>query len=174
MTDICLIPYLKIDDIWTIEEHIVREMWKQMVADNTWKTVFSKGIVNNEDTFIEFMRDPKNAIVTVWTDRPLGIAWLNGFDIGTAYCHFCMFSSCWGDLSIKAGHKILEYWFDFKSDGIPFLNVIIGVIPETNSLALKYIQMVGLRIAGVIPKLLYNHYERRNIGGVICYRERED
>ena len=175
MKEICLIPYLKTNDAWTIDEPVIREMWRQMVDDNTWKTVFFKGIVENEDTFIEFMRDPKNAIVTVWTDRPIAIAWLNGFDVGIAYGHFCMFSSCWGNgLSLKAGHEIVNYWFDFKSDGVPFLSVIIGIMPETNTLAVKYIKRLGFNMVGVIPKSLYNYYERRNIGSVICYRERED
>lgn len=175
MTDICLIPYLKIDNTWNIEESIVREIWRQMVDDNTWKTVFFKGIVNSEDTFIDFMQDTKNAVVTVWTDKPIGIAWLNGFDEGIAYGHFCMFSSCWGNgLNFKAGRKIIEYWFDFKVEGVPFLNVVIGIIPETNTLAIKYITKLGFTFVGTVPKALYNNYEKRNIGSVICYLERED
>ena len=174
MKDICLIPYLKIEDRWTIEDPIIREMWRQMVDDNTWKTVFFKGVVNNEETFIEFMQDTKNAIVTAWTDRPIGIAWLNGFDVGTAYCHFCMFSNSWGNgLAIKAGHEILKYWFDFKSDGVPFLDVIIGILPETNTLAVKYIKKLGFNIVGTIPKYLHNSYQNRSVDSVICYIERE-
>lgn len=174
MSDIYLIPYIKIDGAWTIEDRIIQEMWNQMVVDNTWQTVFYDGNVSDAPSFMRFMQDKKNAIVTAWTDRPVGIAWLNGFGVGAAYGHFCMFSESWGNgLAFKVGDKIVDYWFDFQSDGVSFLNVIIGIVPETNSMALRYVRKLGFQLVGTVPQSLFNHYENKNIGGVICYRERE-
>src|SRR5438477_10098487 len=104
---------------------------------DTFRTVFYDGPVKDEESFLAVMQGPANAAVFAFSgDQIIGFAWLNGISGCHAFGHFCFLKQAWGEAATDAGRMILEYWLSFpKADGTPLLQVILGTVPVTNTLA---------------------------------------
>ena len=104
-----IIPYAEIDGAWTFKDSFMKSLWDRMEAEGTAKRVFCTGLVTDRDTFVKFMKSPKNVVLTQWEgDECVFIGWLNNISQHTAYAHFCCFKSIWGKRSKEALDKALR------------------------------------------------------------------
>lgn len=163
-----LIPYVKVNDEWTIPDHVMAAIYYQMQIDGTLKTVFYDGKMNSPEELVSMMQDSLNLPVIVLVDKKVsGIYWLNGVAGNYAFAHFCAFKETWGKCTKEIAERVLDYWFSFKgSDGYLF-DVLLGMIPEFNERAIRYAEDVGFCRVGVIPKMA-----RKKDSMVVLYRMR--
>lgn len=152
---------------WSIPDELILWIWDKMCESGREKHVFWNGCVRDGLSFIAFLRRYDTyPIVVVDTQKgePCAIGWLNGVERTHALVHFCVLGKPWPGI----GQAALEYW---KSFGL--LKVLVGITPETNRPALKYVGKLGFEVVGTIPKLCEMHYDGTLVGGVVTYRDME-
>jgi hypothetical protein len=163
-----LCPYAQVDGAWSVSDTHIRDLWARLEQCGVARATFRNGEVRSADEFLMMLKHPSNIPVLVIDDGALiGLAWLNGIQRLYAYAHFTFAREAWG-VCVDHGKAILEYWFSLKLDGEPALEVLIGNIPECNRHALKYVERLGLKRLGVIPRISAGN------GMVIHYLERDD
>lgn len=151
---ITLVPYVKAEDGYTVTDDAVCSLWKKLCFDGTSSTVFYDNRISTEDEFLAFFKSPSNLPVIVLVDDQIaGFAWINGVSSGFAFGHFAFFKEAWGKHTKEAGKRILDYWLSL-GDKRPVLNTIIGMVPEFNERAVRFVESIGFTQIGSIPKLI--------------------
>jgi hypothetical protein len=58
-------------------------------------------------------------------------------------------------------------------DGRYYHDVITGLTPSCNRLAVRWIQKIGMKITGEIPNVIWDAENQKSVPGVISYITRE-
>jgi hypothetical protein len=77
-----ILPVAVIGGSPTVQEPIMRAVWRQMVLEDKAKTVFYDGHVSSEADWIQFIYSPANLPVIVYTlpePQVCCIAWISAF-----------------------------------------------------------------------------------------------
>lgn len=169
-----VVPYVCINDEWSIPFGIVLNIYNKMVEEGTDKIVFCSGSVKSFKDFLVLMNDKKKSIITIWDDKEIiMIAWMTTVNKISAHAHFNCFKKIWGKQPEKAVRMGLDYWFSFKHrNGKPIFDTIIGMIPDDNQRAVSMIKKCGAKIIGNIPNYSTNIYTKKKIGATVLYIER--
>ena len=164
-----IVPYVYIKDHWSISYENIKKIWDLMVEEKTAQVVFCAGTVKSFEEFYSFLQDNKNCVITVWDDDNdvVMISWLNNFNQNSAAAHFNCFKKVWGNGSEEVYMKGIEYYFT-----MPFLDTIIGTVPENNQKALAMSKRCGGIVLGTIPNFTTDVYKNKKIGATILYFER--
>ena len=171
-----LIPYVQVDGRWSLTDTCMKALFEKMREHDLIKVVFSSGTVGSAEDFLGLAKNPMNTVHTVWNDNGicLAVIWLNNYGFNHAFGHFCIYPEAWGKHTDEIGKLTLDYWFGFeKEDGSPMLDVILGKISAENQHALSFLQRIGMKVVGVIPKIMFDFYENRKVGAAFLYIERE-
>lgn len=172
-----LVPYVQVDGAYSLSDTKMGVIWDEMAKEGLHKMVFYSGDIKSRTAFVEAMKRKSNVVHTIWdkdTQRPLMIAWLNGWQRNSAFAHFCILPDGWGNHSVGLGRMSLDHWFGFARDGgEPLLDVIIGKTPATNRAATIYLRRVGMTVLGEIPYMDFDEYAGRKVGCVFSYATRE-
>lgn len=138
------------------------------MSDGSFETVFYEGHIKSAQDFLEAMQKPENVPVIAYCGTlPIGFAWLNGLSGSYGFGHFCFFKSAWGHFTHEAGTMIVDYWMTF-----PFLETILGTVPEANDHAIRFVQKLGFVKLGAIPNMLT--FAGNKTPAVILYYSRSD
>jgi hypothetical protein len=139
-----------------------------MSQERVFHRVFYDGAVNTPQEFREAMQKPANVPVFFFDGpEPLGFAWLNGLSGGLAFAHFGGLKAAQGR-SVVVGRAAVGYWMETFG----FLELILGITPSPNRLALKLIQRIGFMVLGEIPKMLWDAHRGEKTNAVISYLKR--
>lgn len=171
-----IIPYTELDGIRTFNDTVIKDLYRRMVEEGTAKRVFFDGSVSNEEAFLNmFKHNPENHLFVIKTDgEPAAIAWLNGVRNYTATAHFCLFKRVWGKKGIEVGKRAIQFFLNMKDwDGRYYHDVITGLTPSCNRLAVRWIQKIGMKILGEIPNVIWDAENQESVPGVISYITRE-
>ena len=104
--------------------------------------------------------------------RLVAFGWLNAFGVHSAFAHFCVLRSDWFQTA-ELGAQMLERWMSFtKPDGSPLLQLILGTIPVENQRAIRFVNRIGFKTCGMIPKLVVDQLGRFR-DAELLYFERE-
>jgi hypothetical protein len=159
-------PYVQVGGAWSLPDDFLHAFAWQMYREGVFDRVFYNG--TPVDGFLSAMQKPSNLPVFLFNEsKPVGVAWLNGVRSGVAFAHFCGLRACRGR-SVELGQAAIGYWFE-KFD---FLHVLMGTIPASNVLALRFIKRLGFTALGEVPGMLYDANQEKRVAGVICYRGR--
>lgn len=171
-----IISYVKIGDEYSISDFGMISIFEKMLKLNLVKIVFAGGEVKTPYSFLFFAKNPKNVthIVVDENEACVQISWLNRWGHNHAFCHTCMFPEIWGKRTIEAGLLSLKYWFGFKIDERPLLDVILSKTSIKNKLINKYLERIGFHHLGVVPKISKNFYNNTNQDAVFKYITRGD
>ncbi len=169
-SDVALVPYVKIDDAWTVPNDVIRGLAEQFQKEGTFGLVFFEGYIKSPADFLEAMQAPGNVPVLVYAGHgPVGIAWLQGVGGSIAFAHFCFLKRTWGRQSLEIGRLLLKYWMSFQSDGGAVLDTIIGNIPTMNSRAISYVRKIGFRLLGDVPRMMRSESGERRSATILYY-----
>ena len=157
-------PVVKMDDgLWSAPDVMLEGIWKQMVEEGRFNTLFYTGYVRTLADWMDWCKTPANLmqiVVDVGRTKLAAVTWLNNIKDGTAECHFCML----GPPHPELGRTVLEYW-----SALPGVKVIVGCTPENYTTAIKYAKRIGFKEAGMIPQALNMAYEGCRVGAVMTY-----
>jgi hypothetical protein len=172
-----IVPYTVLNDKWTIVDGIMEWVWKEAEKANLHKHVFPVWVQDSE-SFIGWCKSGKQLLHTIWNDKEQieSIAWLTDIGVNSAWGHHAVFPCSWGGgKSVCVMLESFKYWFGFKTnEGGTMFDVILGLTPSYNRLAVKFLKRVGMTVLGEIPKI--RSIEGRNVdrdGAVISYITRE-
>ena len=173
-SDIQLLPYVEVNGTRTIRDEVVEGFFREMAEEGTHKIVFPEGKIKTEKDFLSLMKSDQNVPVFVLSEnRMAGVAWLNGFHEIHALCHFGVLAWARGQVALDAGRAVLDHWFALADDDNgPRLEMVIGMIPESNWPANAFANQVGFNRVGAIPHYMQNAYTGESEGIVIFYYRR--
>jgi len=178
MMGLVVIPYIQQNGAWTLSDDTMVDLWRRMVDQKTAKKVFYEGIVQNEQQWLAYVKAAPQRFVTVTYDDEASdmamVAWMTDIDPPKAITHFNVFKPFWGKKAKEVTANQVEYWFGLTGpDGQPLFDLLIGVTPENNPLAVRMAKSNGYRAIGTIPMFLNDYYRNARVGGVVSYRTRE-
>jgi len=169
-----IIPYVESNGMRSIPDNMMIDLFNQMKELGLTESLFYSGEVKTSEDFLKLIKSKHNVVNVVMDDDTIVfISWLNDFSRNSAFAHFCAFPEIWGNGSVEIGKSVIKYWFDFKKNGEPLLDVIIGKVPTVNKRAINYIKRLGLTILGDIPLLAHGPDKDKKVGDTIAYIIRE-
>jgi hypothetical protein len=162
-----LLPYTLIDGIPTLKDSDIIKIYHWMKKDKTLETVFYN--VGSElltrEFFIRFWKRQDLRMFVILSDNKVaGLIWLDRIIDSTAMIHINSFKWTWGGNSVPLYREATcEIFTKYGID------VLIGQIPVTNELAIKFSEKVGFLQCGIIPKSLYNHRLDKKVDACVTY-----
>lgn len=172
--EIVLLPYVEVNGTRTITDEKIRTMFLTMLWQNLVKKVFSDGSVTKGEEFLAIMKSPANYPVFVRIGNELyGFMWLNNVMDNHACAHICFLREIWGEKAVEAAKKILDYWFSFSIKDSKIFDVLIGYIPVTNQVAIRFAKSIGFVQVGEIPFLCFDAESKKNVSAMLTYKIRE-
>lgn len=171
-----VIPYTYMGDRWTISDPIMDGIWTEAEKANLHKHVFPIW-VQDAESFTGWCKSGKQLVHTIWNGQQQieCLAWLTDIGINSAWAHHACFPCTWGKNSVDVMRESFRYWFNFADgDGRPMFDVLLGMTPSYNRLAVKFARKVGMTVLGEIPAI--RSIEGREVdrtGAVVSYLTRE-
>jgi len=168
-----VIPYTLIDGIPTFRDSEIVGFYTRMEKEGTASTVFSDGIINNARDFLAVMKSNLNMLYVIFVDdEQSGVFWLNRFEARFARMHWCLFSNQRGKDSIGIGVEVLRIIMNWKDrDGKYLYDMLLGIVPSSNKIAIGYCKKCGGVIQGEIPNAALEN--GKSVSGTVIYYRRE-
>ena len=157
----------------TVSDAHLRAIWERLVAERKAEMVFYAGGISTAEQFVAFMRAPQIAacIAVDAARHPLIVGWLTNIDNAAAFAHYFVL----GRPRRQAGWAMRDYWMDLRqADGTHLLDVLIGITPESHTLALRLLRLMGFTTIGTIPRYCNCVHAGGRQGGVISHYERRE
>lgn len=181
-TSIKLIQYCEIDGVYNFPDSWIKSLFSRIREERLLSKAFYEGDVQTSDEFLQAMKHGTNRLFIIYRDQPkdpkdreiLGITWLNGFRKRSAYMHQCLFRNAWGKESPEIGKAILDQLLHLSDSRGYVFDVLIGLTPANNRLAVTWLQKVGLNIIGEIPDAAWDNKLGKSIPALISYAQREE
>lgn len=166
--NLAAVPYVIHRSAYTISDDILGAVFQEVVDAGHISTVFHDMPMNSVDEFIKLMRNPINAPVFIFdSEACVGFAWLNGITKTSAYGHFCYLKHA-TVTAMDFGQKVMQYWDAL----LPKQNieVVIGVVPSFNARAGAFVQKLGFKKVGEIPRMIRNAQTGESWAAMLFYR----
>lgn len=151
-------PYCEADGKRTFSDEQIRGLYRRMVEDGTAGLVFMGSGIDGEDAFLAVMQSPgTHPYVLFVQGLPAGIVWLNRIQYRWAQMHFCTFREVWGRTAVELGRHVNRTLLEMRdSRGRYCLDMLVGILPARNRLAVSYVRKCFGRITGELPRGVYN------------------
>lgn len=165
------IPYTQVDGVPTFKDSEIIGLYQRIWDEGLGPTLFHDGSIKNAAHFLQLMKGSGTILhVVVEEDgHPVALWWLNRIEQTHAYCHFCAFIELFATPDTKKiGKDAMKICFD----GMGF-KVIMGMLPSTNVIAIRYLGKVGMHVLGTVPNLMHTE-SGDGVEGTILYITRED
>ena len=158
---------------WFTDKYIA-QVYRRIVSEETVYKVFYDGSVANTNDFIKFMRNKDNEIYFVEYDgKEAGFFWLTRFIQKSAFINYCFYKNFWGIKTLTVSQLCIDYLFNKKDENGQFtFDVLLGLTPTSNKLAIKFLLKNGMTVLGKIPGLLYNYTEDTTTDGILSFKHR--
>jgi len=171
MTRYRLWPLIVENGTCNVPDEILMGVWSQMVISGKHEKVFYGGTVFNYESWLRFVKDWKNLpvfVIDTKRTKVVFLAWLNSCEDTHAFGHFCPL----GKFTREAVQMVLDFWKSFKNgQGEQLFDVIMGITPENNPEAVRFVKRIGFREVGAIPKLCKDVYQGIRCAGILTCME---
>lgn len=163
------LPYTFVDGVPTLRDSEIIYIYEKCFEDGIGDLLFHDGSINSAEEFLSHVKQPNVLFwIIYYQGELLGFFWLNRLETTCAYCHFAGFPKFWGTgLTVKAGKKAMAIV-------LRHFNVIMGMLPSDNNIAINYLYRVGLKKVGEVPNLLWSKAKGKPVKGTILYITGED
>ena len=158
---------------WLTDKHIA-QVYRRIVSEETVYRSFHDGSVRNTNDFIKFIRNKNNEIYFVEYDgKEAGFFWLTKFQQKSAFINYCFYKNFWGKKALNVSQLCIDFIFNRKDIyGQYTLDVLLGLTPANNKLAIKFLLKNGMTVLGKIPSILYNYIENTTVDGILSFKHR--
>ena len=165
------IPLRKSDGQQLLADTILDAVWQQIVAEWKVASLFYSGGINSAADFLAYIKKSHLHVIFAVesaTSQLKGIGWLTNVSGGTGFVHYCML----GPPRRSVGKAMLDYWCGLRrTDGQPWLHVLMGITPEYHTAALRVIRIMGFTSLETIPSYCVSQDGQGRCGAVISYLE---
>jgi hypothetical protein len=174
MERIHIMPFTVSDGIQTFRDSEITNFYDQLVREGWRDIVFYDGTIHNAFHFMQKMKPDKWGVaqnmlhIVYYKGIPAAMVWLNRFEQTHCYVHWCFFKGAKGHHK-EIGHAVIDFMFkNYK------IEVLMGITPSFNKLALRFLKSIGLKSSCEIPGILWNEKKGKAIPGHIMFINRED
>lgn len=146
--------------------------YQLLESENRVKSSFFDGSVQNISQFYDFCLDKRNIFILIWDEDKhnfVAHCFLNDFSGLVCKIHFGLLKSALGGYGIQLAKLVTKRLFAFRraDSDLPLMTSLIGVTPETNKLAVRFLQRAGFKVIDYIPHLCYLYYEKQYVPGFV-------
>jgi hypothetical protein len=100
---------------------------------------------------------------------------VNRFVQKSAFINYCFYKSFWGRKSLEIGRNCIDYILHLKNgSGEYSIDVLLGLTPVNNKLAVSFLKKHGMVIVGRIPELITDCHQNEIVDGLLSYKTREN
>ena len=167
MSQFTVYPLVKLEDGWSIPDEILVGIWQQIVEEGKVEQLFYDGTIKDIFGWMEFIKRPGTyPILIVKDSKVVHVSWLKDvFDVGFgAWAHHVSI----GRYQRGAWEAGRDHWRKY----FPNLKILLGMTPETNEKAIKFLQKIcKFTIVGKIPLMCALGYENRRVSAIVSYFE---
>lgn len=166
-----VVPYTYYDGIPTFRDSEIMGLYHGIINDGSGR-MFLDGQIKTPEDFLSVM---KNSIVGIVKDglTIAGIGWLNRIETKKATFHFVVFKKYWGAGSEKVGKELCRYMLSIQNGKGFMFDMIWGLTPKENKLAVRYLKKCGAIISGDLPCGIWDERNKKSIPAVISYITRD-
>ena len=174
LNGLSIIPFYDNDATANFSDTSLAQAFRRIVREESVTKIFYDGSVRNSADFIRFVRNRENELFFVSHDnREAGFFWLNRFRGKATFITYCLYKDFWGDEALLISRKCIEFLFARKdSHGEHLIDVLLGLTPATNKLAVKFLLKNGMTVLGKVPGLLYDASAEATVEGIFSYIQR--
>jgi hypothetical protein len=173
---LALVPYMPGTPVY--RDGVLPDLYKRTKAEGKIETVFCGDVLSMDD-FVTFFTKRKTMQVLCEVEpnkdiKPVGYSWLDlprGVDgERAAMCAFCFFEEAVKHGTVRDLARLgLGYWF-----GDMGVNVLHGVMLESNIPARNFSQKLGFRECAIVPKYHYDSRLERLVSARVMILEEDD
>lgn len=171
-----IMPFRNESDAHNFSDTHLAQVFRRLVMEETLNKVFFDQAITNTTDFIKFCHNRENEIFFVQAGgREVGFFWLNRFRHKSSFITYCFYRDFWGRNALKISRAALDFLFS-RTDayGEHLTDLLLGLTPANNKLAVKFMLMNKMTILGRVPGFLYDHHQGESVDGVLSYRQRQD
>ena len=161
--------YQRIDGVPTMRDSDITELYQRTEAAGLTRLMFNDGSLQNASEFTDYVT--RSAVIffkITLAGNPFGYFWLNRIESTHAYCHFCAFPKYWGDgRTVQVGIEAMKIC-------LKEFDMVMGMLPSSNEIAINYLLKVGLHKLGRVPNLIWSESDQKSVEGTMLYITKED
>jgi hypothetical protein len=174
LNGLSIMPFYDKDGTAYFSDTFLAQVFRRMVREESVAKIFYDGSIQNSADFIRFAKNRENELFFVFYDgREAGFFWLNRFRGKAAFIAYCLYKDFWGDEALLISRKCIEFLFARKDvHGEHRIDVLLGLTPANNKLAVKFLLKNGMTVLGKVPGLLYDASAEATVDGIFSYLPR--
>ena len=170
-----IISFLKEGNIYNFSDSYLGKVFRRIVMEGTVHKVFYDDSVRNTTEFIDFLkRDDHSVFFVKFKGEHVGFFWLSPFIQKSAFINYCFYKTFWGKETLKISQTCLDYILHEKNAyGEYVIDVLLGLTPANNKLALRFSKKIGMTVLGKVPGLITYCRHNNTVAGVLSYKRRD-
>lgn len=156
-------PLVKMESGWSIPDEVLLGVWQKIIEEDKLESLFYDGTIKTPFEWMEFIKRPGTyPILIVKNNQVVHVSWLKDiFDVG-AWAHHVSI----GRYQRGAWEAGRDHWRKYY----PNIKLLLGLTPETNEKAIKFLQKIcKFTVVGKIPLMCQVNGDR--VGAIISYYE---
>lgn len=171
-----IISFCREGDLYNLPDPYLGQVYRRLVMEGTVHWIFYDGSVRNTSEFIDFLKKEEHSVYFVkFIGEDVGFFWVSRFVQKSAFINYCFYKSFWGRKSLQIGRNCIDYLLHLKNErGDYSIDVLLGLTPVNNKLAVSFLKKHGMVIIGKIPGLITDYHQNMIVDGLLSYKTREN
>ena len=173
--EITITPFRTEEGVEFFSDTYLRQVFLRIAIEGTLHKVFFEKKINNNEDFIAFTRQKQHSVFFVKSgEEDAGFFWLTRFNEKSAFITYCFYKNFWGKKSLKVSKYCLDYLLEKKNvRGDYQYDVLLGLTPVNNRLAINFLIKSGMQVLGKIPGIFTDYQQNKGIDGLLSYKNRD-
>ncbi|MEA3467080.1 MAG: hypothetical protein U9R57_02520 [Thermodesulfobacteriota bacterium] len=152
----------------------LKQVFLKIAIEGTLHKIYFDKKINNNIEFISFIKQKQHSVFFVKAGKEeVGFFWLAKFNQRSAFMNYCFFKSFWGKKSLTISRFCIEYILERKNEnGDYMLDILLGLTPINNRLAVNFLIKSGMQVLGKIPGICTDYHQNKVVDGLLSYKTR--
>ncbi len=153
----------------------LKQVFLRIAIEGTLHKIYFDKKINNNIEFIAFIKQKKHSVFFVKAgEEEVGFFWLTKFNQKSAFINYCLFKKFWGRKSIKISQFCIGYILKRKNaNGDYLLDILLGLTPVNNRLAVGFLIKSGMQVLGKLPGICTDYHHNKVVDGLLSYKTRD-
>ncbi len=174
--ELSITPYTNIENKKVnFPDTYLKEVFFRIAVEGTLHKIYFDKKINNNKEFIAFIKQKQHSVFFVKAgEEEVGFFWLAEFNQKSSFINYCFFRNFWGRKSLKISQFCIEYILERKNaNGDYLLDVLLGLTPVNNRLAVSFLIKSGMQVLGKLPGICIDYHQNKVVDGLLSYKTRD-
>jgi len=161
---------------YNVSDRHLAGIYRRIVKEKSINKIFFDCKISNTNDFINYFKNDRLELFLVsYNGQESGFFWLKEFFPRASFITYCLYKSFWGEHTLKISQTCIDAIFDRKDEhGNHEMDILMGLTPANNKLALRFLKKNGIKIIGTIPNLIWDFEKGNYVDGILSYRNRKN